>query len=635
MHKLLILSYTPSDLSDLLLQSCPGASFVSFAESKDLCLQDWDALAVLGGCGETGCILPASIREQAENMANAGKPVFCEFCMSFGCFYAGEPEPMSHHRLVVRNAPDRPAALEVGDILDGHMNDCLSYYFCPEDRPAVLTYHNYLCAHDHIDVDGLAEERRALFYAADNLLICAFRLCNFHRARLAPAARWQALITSVVSFLAGESVSPVYPEPVCTFRKEAVIETAEQIQETVPRGLGWYHNADMLVDEGRSGVREGLSHHIRAADGKQLRARQIRTDCSGETGGAFLFDWMCTGNPDSLRIFRNTEDFIFRYMQIRDGLHRGMMRWSETAWMTCYQDDAARAILPTLFCQNFTEEGSRHFADAVEACTYMVNTTGLNGLRAARTDCGGLTESGMHDLRTTNSGTSSAHYNAYYHAALLLCCRGGGPEVFLKTAEAGLRSIMAVYPENTRETSETEEMCRLIFPLAVLYEITKNPEHRTWLYRVTEDLEKVHHPSGGYLEWDTGYKANCSRREAGECALLAENGDPVVDLLYSVNWLPLGFAYAYLATGDTMFRDKWVETAGFLTACQIHSDDLSIHGSWTRAFDVSRWEIYGVPHDVGWAPCCVETGWTVAEILMGLQFMQIAETRIPECTLTK
>lgn len=40
---------------------------------------------------------------------------------------------------------------------------------------------------------------------------------------------------------------------------------------------------------------------------------------------------------------------------------------------------------------------------------------------------------------------------------------------------------------------------------------------------------------------------------------------------------------------------------------------------------MNRWETYGVPHDVGWAPCCIETGWTMGEILMGLQFMHIAE----------
>ena len=29
-------------------------------------------------------------------------------------------------------------------------------------------------------------------------------------------------------------------------------------------------------------------------------------------------------------------------------------------------------------------------------------------------------------------------------------------------------------------------------------------------------------------------------------------------------------------------------------------------------------EAYGCPHDVGWAACCSESGWTDAEILMGL-----------------
>ena len=27
-----------------------------------------------------------------------------------------------------------------------------------------------------------------------------------------------------------------------------------------------------------------------------------------------------------------------------------------------------------------------------------------------------------------------------------------------------------------------------------------------------------------------------------------------------------------------------------------------------------------MPHDVGWGPCCIESGWTVGEILMGLGF---------------
>ena len=628
MNKILILSHEACDLSELLLRTCSGAVFVPFSDCADVSADDYDAIAILGGNGQSSFTIPPHLRVKAETMAKAGKPVFCEFVASFNCFYSGDPERMTHHRMVYCNFGID--TLDEGDVLDGHCNDWIAYYFAPACTP-ILTYHDYVCAHDHVDVSTLKNGRNALWLTGENLLVSAFRLCNFRRARLAPEKRWQSVLTYIASFLAGESVTPEFPEPVCTFLRGTKIASADDdaLTAAVKLGLNWYSAADMFVDSGRGGVKEGLSHHIHAGSGIQQRVNQVRTDCSGETGGAFLLDWMITGNEESRRIFENIEDFIFTYMQEKGGLHHGMMRWSETAWMTCYQDDAARAILPTLICQNFTESGSRHFADAVDACAYMVNTTGPNGLRVARTDTAGMTEESMASLRTSNSGTSAAHYNGYYHAALILCFRAGGPEEFLRTAEAGLRSIMAIYPENTRETSETEEMCRLIFPLAALYEVTKNPEHLAWLMRVTKDLEKVHHESGGYMEWDTGYRANCSRREAGECALLAENGDPVVDLLYSTNWLPMGFAYAYLATGDELFLEKWKDVAGFLVSCQTHSDDSgmspAVNGSWTRAFDVSRWEIYGVPHDIGWAPCCVETGWTVAEILMGLQFMKIAQ----------
>ena len=36
-------------------------------------------------------------------------------------------------------------------------------------------------------------------------------------------------------------------------------------------------------------------------------------------------------------------------------------------------------------------------------------------------------------------------------------------------------------------------------------------------------------------------------------------------------------------------------------------------------------EAYGCPHDVGWAAYCSETGWTDAEILMGLMLPEILE----------
>jgi hypothetical protein len=233
----------------------------------------------------------------------------------------------------------------------------------------------------------------------------------------------------------------------------------------------------------------------------------------------------------------------------------------------------------------------------------------------------------MERLSTTESGRPAAHYNAYYHAALLLAYKSCKKQVYYDMAKKGLESIMALYPNTKREQSETQEMTRLIFPLACLFEISGEDKHKDMLYRVTDDLQRLRHPCGGYTEWDTDYQANCSRREAGECSLLAVNGDPVADLLYSVNWLPLGFSYAYFVTKDRMFYNLWDDITRFVRLAQIQSKDKTLDGAWARAFDMERNEIYGVPHDTGWAPFSVESGWTVGEILMGLMMMKLIDNK--------
>ena len=144
-------------------------------------------------------------------------------------------------------------------------------------------------------------------------------------------------------------------------------------------------------------------------------------------------------------------------------------------------------------------------------------------------------------------------------------------------------------------------------------------------YRVANDLQKFRHKCGGYCEWDTGCKATRSRESTTGCSLLTENGDPVADMLYSFNRLPLGFALAFRATGDVFFKKLWQDSVTFCINTQIVSDDKRIDGSRCRAFDMDRWEAYACPHDVGWAACAGESGWTDAEILMGMMLPSLWE----------
>ena len=624
-NKILIISKTKNDMVRTVLSTCPGAVWYT-PEEADIPFDKYDALCILGGDGEHPLTLPAPLRIAAEAMRSQHKPVFCEFLSSFGPAYAGEPAVSTHHRLIYSDEYAQIEGLARGDVMDDHYNEVLSYYFAPKSGKPILTYHDHICAHDSFDMDPetFRNGRWGLWLLDQNTLIASFRLCNFVRARLAPAKSWQAVAGFIISFLAGTPATPKYPKPVCSHNRVPFDAAHGDLDLTISRGLEWFSRAGILLDEGKKGVLEGLSHHIRARDGYQLPSSQIRTDCTGETGGAFLLDYLRTGNRKSLEIFRNTQSFCFDRMQVKAGEHYGMMRWTEVAWETCYQDDAARAIIPTLLCENFGE-GSEYFQNAVDALAYLVKTTGADGHRAYRTDCSTFTPELWKSLTAPGVAAPCAHYNAYYHAALLLATRAGAPKEFAELAEKGLTGLMAQYPDQRRETSETEEMCRLILPLSLLYEYSGKEEHLAWLMRVAEDLEKVRHPSGGYAEWDTGYKAACSHNHNGECALLANNGDPVADLLYSNSWLPLGFAYAYMVTGDDYFFEKWQGIASFMCRCQIHSRNKRIDGAWTRAMDMDRMEAYGVPHDIGWAPCCIESGWTVGEILTGLQFMTIVQ----------
>ncbi len=622
MNRILLICDGETDLGNLLQSSCQAVTVMP-SDIRSFELDAYDALCILGGSTKDGMTLNPPLRMCVEAFRAQGKPVFCEFVLSIASAYLDYTLHTTHHRLVFDDRALSIPGLTAGDVLDGHENDCIRYA-CRNTRAyPILTYHDYVCAHSHIEMSEEDYQKGlCAMWCEQNLMVCGFRLCNFRRARLAPRRSFEALIGFIIRFLAGDEIAVCFEAPVCRYQKQRVNEAAD-VKEAVARGLKWFDNAQMLNDNGRGGVQEGFSHHVSARNGLQTRRTQVRADCTGETAGAFMLRGLLLHDEKMRLMGEQMFDFIFDYLQVKDGEYKGMVRWTELAWEVCYADDVARAMLGLLLRQH-VDGTVPHFDEICQALDFLVATTGADGIRAPRTDIIKMNQA-MREKLLQPGWVPRAHYNAYYHAVLLLAYRAGGDKRYLEVAERGLGHLMFIYPDTNRETSETEENCRLLFPLAVLYDITGKQEHYEWICRVMSYLDAHRQECGAVPEWDTGYKACCSRNHTGECALLANNGDPVVDLLYSNNWLPLGYAYAYLATGEERFYKAWCDISSFLLSCQIYSDDKLLDGAWTRAFDIENWESHGVPHDVGWAPCCIETGWTVGEILMGLQFMEQVE----------
>ncbi|MBR4960783.1 MAG: hypothetical protein IKY52_07795 [Clostridia bacterium] len=622
--KLLIIAEDMYDLTNVLV-SCPvQTDTVSFAGALEKEIEAYDAFCILGTHGET---IDARLRSKLEMEADKGKRMFLQAINSFRDIYSADPVETTRSRLVYvkPKTGEEIIGLETGDILDDECGRTVTPWFEIPDSVPLLVYKEQIIAHVHTDMpenEILQNCRPGMFRLGENILMAMFCLHNYNRARFAPTGNWEKLVKYIARFLTG-TLPQFLPEKVIQhpsaepWSDPAVWENDRK--KAVAQGIGWLEN--FLVDSGKGGIREGLRHNI-LPDGEQLWSNAVRTDCSGEAAGAFAMYGFLTNSNCHKETAENIRVFIHENMINRKEPFKGMMRWTDAAWNVCYPDDAARSVIPALLGALFMGE-EQYFRDICTCLDFLVGITCRDGLAEARVDIWRMNPEKLQARKEQEHGLPSAHYNAYYLAALLLAYKKCGKTEYLHTARKGLETLMSLYPELRREQSETEEMCRLILALAVLYDVTGEEKHREYLYRVTADLEKHRHPFGGYREWDTGYKAVCSRESRGECSLLTENGDPVTDSLYSMNWLPVGFAYAYHATKDDMFLKLWKNVVTFFMRTQMISENPLLNGAWCRAFDMDLQEAYGCPHDVGWAANCCETGWTVAEILMGMMLMDI------------
>ncbi len=602
--KKLIITKKASDLSDIIAKNCECDIL---PPEKIENIESYSSIAVLGGTENTPTMLSPFLREKLEAFADSGRPVFLEYVYSFRCVYSAQPTQISCDRLV---AASDFGGIEKHRLLDSRYNLYIAPHFLMPNTEILLYYQKYTPAHDKLE--EISENTRPALFCYGNIMHCAFSLCDWLKAAFAPKRDWDCLISYILRFL-GITPPKSYKNNSLTVRKSVQGGFKESLDECINSALSLLEGY-LVQPDGKQGIREGSSHNI-GKNGNRITANVVRADCCGEAAGAFLF----SKNERLLPIADNMLSLCYGPLTVHEGEFKGMMRWSEEAWNVCYQDDVARAVMPSLLCAYFGIT-DKYTSYAENALDFLCRTTAKDGLRPMRTDVLEFLrdKKPVSSLAKAENGYASAHYNAYYSAALLLSHLINGREDFKEVGLKGLQTLIDLYPDTVREHSETSELCRLILPLALRYRVTQKEEHKTMLHMVFNDLRKKLHPVGAYCEWDNGYKAVCFNNSGGECSLLAKNGDPVADLLYSLNWLPLGFAFAYHATDDIIYRGAWREICDFFIKTQIISENPQTNGAWCRGIDLNRLEYYGIPHDVGWGPCCIETGWTVAEITLGM-----------------
>ena len=101
-------------------------------------------------------------------------------------------------------------------------------------------------------------------------------------------------------------------------------------------------------------------------------------------------------------------------------------------------------------------QGREYLPQCRMALEFLMNTTGPDGLRPARTDNLNMTQQDFERLHTRNGAFPCAHYNAFYLACLLLYGKMERDARCLEVGERGMRSLLAAYPKTVREQSGTD-----------------------------------------------------------------------------------------------------------------------------------------------------------------------------------
>ncbi|MDI3312032.1 MAG: hypothetical protein QJR05_11490, partial [Thermoanaerobacterium sp.] len=378
------------------------------------CLNRYYSIAILGGISDEPLIFNPKQRVIIEEEIRNGKKVFAEFCGSIGNVYKDSIRLTKFERLAYVSRKIDINSIEFGDIFDDQCNTRIIPVNHLTNKESVILKYVTAHVHDKLAIiskeDDKIENQALWFENPDNLLIASFRLCNFIKARFSPKDKFKNIIKFIISWLSEQEVNIDIEEEYYVKNYIEHESLLSQIEICIKNAINWFNNADILLSEGKNGAIEGLSSEV-YPDGKQKINNTIRTDCLGEIAFAFYLYYLMNGNTKYLKIYKNLSDYIFEYMQSKEDIYYGMIRWTWEAWGTCYQDDTSRAIIPQLLISFYTGE-NKYLNNCIDALDFLINTTGTDGLRVFRTDNVNLDNEKIQALRNNPGEFPSVHYNA-------------------------------------------------------------------------------------------------------------------------------------------------------------------------------------------------------------------------------
>jgi hypothetical protein len=496
-----------------------------------------------------------------------------------------------------------------------------------------------------------------LFKLKDNkVIIAATSFSNFVSGRYAPQAQWGIFWKRILEELGiSNKLNNLKwePEISVTYQKNEKLPVDFQ-RKSIKKGIDWYKHAKMLVAESCSDSLQQLinsgtqriewNKNIALGDGSKGSLECIisdinengsqpigiivRGDCVSETAMAFATSGSLFQDKESSMVAQNLLDYyLFNSIATRneygDPQHGayGLIPWgiSNHDWYKAsYGDDNARFVISALITSSLLKT-DRWDEKLMRSLLVLLRTTGTNGFRGERIDLANFEQNGWKYYFQRDIINLSPHFEAYLWACFLWAYNQTGDNLFLERAEKGIINLMENYPDKLRWTNGlAQEKARMLLPLSWLVKVKNTPENKKMLRIVVDDIIKLQDTSGAIREElgsiEMGRYPPPQSNEAygtNEASLIAKNGDPVSDLLYTTNFAFLGLHEASYVLEDPEIKKAVDLLAEFLCRIQVKSDKHpEINGGWMRSFDYEKFEHWGSNADAGWGAWVIESGWT-------------------------
>jgi hypothetical protein len=472
---------------------------------------------------------------------------------------------------------------------------------------------------------GMPQQKQTVLcflYNDQDLLISTTCLSGFITARHSPKCRWQGLWEGILHHLECDVTLSWIPDVGVMYEKGAAL-TKNAGMKAFIRNAEWAYNNILVKIDQKPLVMEGFEAGI-DHNGTQFRRALFRSDCNAEIAMEFAHYAKMQNDPEYLSV---SEAIMERILNTPAFFHNdpaspmyGLCNWYENGCVF-YGDDDARVLLSALSYRAVT--GSTRFDDNILKCVFAnLRTAGKLGFRHERLEKD-LSGRRWQDLHEEEYIHLSPHYQSYLWAVYIWAFALTGIQELYDKSDRALRICMEAFPDDLIWTNSlTAEISRLLLPLSFMARVSPTEEHLNWLKKAAYKLMGYQQSCGAirdsFKDVSKGrYPPPQSNEKYGttEASLIQQDGDPACDLLYAANWAFIGLHEASYATDDADISKACDMLSDFFCRIQVKSKKHpELDGAWMRSFDYEKWEYFGSSADIGWAACCIESGWMNAWI---------------------